>query len=209
MKPRYLPGVMFVVTLLACGPVSAAPADGAAFARFDTTGNGYLSGTEIQACGCAAADANGDGRVTQAEYLAGKLEAAAGRAQPKRNAYVPIVLPLPAQPPKAPEAATGKSLPAGMYACQIWSGSMLMTLGKVEIKGATYRGPSNTPTGPFKPLVIDAAGMMSWSPNFSQLASTGAVITRSRISGTPAQPAFTVEYTTGRGYRESMDCTKE
>lgn len=116
--------------------------------------------------------------------------------------------PAAKSPAKAP-AATGKTLPNGLYTCQIWSGSMLMTLGKVEIKGATYRGPAHTLSGPYKPLKIDGAGQMTWTPNFSQLASTGAVITGSRISGTAAAPAFTVEYKTGRGYNESMDCTRE
>lgn len=104
---------------------------------------------------------------------------------------------------------SGTSLPDGRYTCQIWIGSSLSTLGYVDVKGRTYRGPSHSPTGPFKPLALDGAGRMTWSPNFSSLAATGATITGSRVSGTAARPAFTVDYTTGRGYKESMDCTRE
>jgi hypothetical protein len=50
---------------------------------------------------------------------------------------------------------------------------------------------------------------MTWEPNFSQLRAVGATITGSRVSGTAAKPAFKVDYTTARGYRESMDCTRE
>ena len=104
---------------------------------------------------------------------------------------------------------SGTSLPDGRYTCQIWIGSMLSTLGYVDIKGRTYRGPSHTPTGAFKPLAIDATGRMTWSPNFSSLASAGATITGSRVSGTAAKPAFNVDYTTARGYKESIECSRE
>jgi len=102
-----------------------------------------------------------------------------------------------------------RQAPDGRYAGNIWLNQSLITLGKVDIKAGSYRSPSNQPSGAYKPLQIGDAGRMIWSPQFSKLDSTGTKITGSRISGTPAQPAFTVEYLTGRGYRESMACTRE
>jgi len=108
---------------------------------------------------------------------------------------------------QAKPAAT--SLPDGRYTCQIWIGSMLSTMGHVDVKGRSYRGPSHTPSGPFRPLQIDGSGKMTWEPNFSQLKAAGATITGSRVSGTAAKPAFRIDYTTARGYREAMDCTRQ
>jgi hypothetical protein len=54
-------------------PSARAPSEGpdAAFARFDVTDDGWLSGTELDACACAHYDADGDGEVTAAEFRAG------------------------------------------------------------------------------------------------------------------------------------------
>lgn len=215
--------------LLLVSAANASPAS-EAFARFDITGNGFLSGTEIDTCGCANLDANGDRRITLDEYLAGSARSASRPATIDDAAAEDADLDIdddsdapdaadaaaaakPAAKAAAPAAAapkaTATTLPNGLYTCNIWMGQSLISLGKVEVKSGTYRGPAGTPSGPYKPLVIDGAGQMSWSPQFSQLAATGATITGSRISGTPAKPAFTVEYLTGRGYRESMDCTRQ
>jgi hypothetical protein len=105
-------------------------------------------------------------------------------------------------------AAAAQPLPDGRYTCQIWIGSMLSTLGHVDIKGRSYRGPSHTPAGPFKPLATDAAGRILWQPNFSSLASAGAKITGTRITGTAAKPAFNVDYTTRSGFKESLTCSR-
>ena len=107
-----------------------------------------------------------------------------------------------------PAPPRGATLPDGRYTCQIWIGSMLSTLGFVDIKGRSYRGPSHTPTGPFKPLATDAAGRILWHPNFSSLASAGATITGTRITGTAAKPAFNVDYTTRSGFKESLTCSR-
>lgn len=219
-------------TLLLLVPAANASPASEAFARFDITGNGFLSGTEINACGCSNLDANGDRRITLDEYLAGAGRSAsrpattddpaaedadldidddsdAPGADTDAAAAAKPASKLPTPATATTPKATAVTLPNGLYTCNIWMGQSLTSLGKVEIKAGTYRGPANTPSGAYKPLVIDGAGQLSWSPQFSQLAATGATITGSRISGTPAKPAFTVEYLTGRGYRESMDCTRE
>ncbi len=124
---------------------------------------------------------------------------------PERREAQPSTPPLAAS--EAPREAASL-LPDGLYVCNVWLGSSLITLGKLELRGGEYRGPANAPSGPFQPLSIDAAGQLASSPNFSQLASTGATIGRSYVSGKPGAEAFTVEYVTGRGSRESMDCTR-
>ena len=48
------------------------------FARFDITESGTLSGTELDACKCRQHDANRDGRVSRAEYIAGEVLAESG-----------------------------------------------------------------------------------------------------------------------------------
>jgi hypothetical protein len=114
-------------------------------------------------------------------------------------------------PPRAPAAAGGArsgTLPDGRYTCQIWIGSMLSTLGFVDIKGRSYRGPSHTPGGPFKPLATDASGRVLWNPNFSSLAAAGATITGTRITGSAAKPSFNVDYTTRSGFKESLTCSR-
>ena len=63
-----------IAALPACG--LAQDADPAAleeeFGRYDITEGGWLSGTELDACDCREHDADGDGEVTKAEFMAGR-----------------------------------------------------------------------------------------------------------------------------------------
>jgi hypothetical protein len=52
------------------------------FARHDVNEDGWLSGTELSACGCRNADADGDGEVTKAEFVGA---AARGRGTASRD----------------------------------------------------------------------------------------------------------------------------
>ncbi|MGZ8491137.1 MAG: agenet domain-containing protein [Gemmatirosa sp.] len=71
----------------------------AKFREFDATENGYLSGTEIDRCGCRALDANGDGVVSEAEYVGergpGSRTATAPRAVPTSAAPAAAAAPGP------------------------------------------------------------------------------------------------------------------
>jgi hypothetical protein len=116
-----------------------------------------------------------------------------------------LASPLAASAAAGPGAA---ALPDGRYTCQIWIGSMLSTLGHVDIKGRSYRGPSHTPSGPFKPLAYDAAGKLLWTPNFSAMASAGQKITGTRITGSAAKPAFNVDYIGRSGMKDSLTCSR-
>lgn len=119
-------------------PVRTAAAD---FARIDVNEDGWLSGTELTACGCIALDKDKDGEVTRAEYLAG-----AATAKPKRrnaakdadppakhapveparpSAPTPTPSPAPAPkpaaptptPPPTPAPVTAAGPPVGLWSC--------------------------------------------------------------------------------------------
>ena len=58
------------------------------FARYDITEGGWLSGTELDACACREYDADGDGEVTKAEFIAGRSTSFVD-ADPERTARTP------------------------------------------------------------------------------------------------------------------------
>jgi len=62
------------------------------FRRFDITESGWLSGTELDACGCRRYDTDKDGEVTLAEYEAGRLREGNSKPapSPRRPAPPPV-----------------------------------------------------------------------------------------------------------------------
>jgi len=131
----------------------------------------------------------------------------------KFTAGAAIALVLAALPTFGAQGSKGggaKTLPDGRYACQMWIGRSLSTLGYVDIKGQSYRGPSQSPSGPFKPMTIDGDGRIGWATTFSQITASGGTILGSRVSSTARSgPAFSVDYRTASGYRETIDCTRQ
>jgi hypothetical protein len=90
------------------------------FARYDITESGTLSGTELDACNCRHHDANDDGRVSRAEFIAGSVldEAglpALGTRQPTPAATPPASPTRRAAPDPTPRADAGA--PLGKYNC--------------------------------------------------------------------------------------------
>ena len=69
----------------------------ARFARYDITESGTLSGTELDACRCRQHDANRDGVVSRAEYIAGEVLAESG--------LPPLGASAAATPDRAPDRA--------------------------------------------------------------------------------------------------------
>ena len=99
------------------------------FARYDITEDGWLSGTELNACGCRGADADGDGEVTKAEFVAAFLRRGGASAAPTstrsmtpaRSAPTPAPRPDPPNldaelSPAARSAAAG-AVAMGKYNC--------------------------------------------------------------------------------------------
>jgi len=108
---------------------------------------------------------------------------------PRREPMFPGAdAPIPASDDGAPSisltamaqrATPTGTIPDGTYECKIWSGSSYISLG-------TIRSRNN-------------------SLDTQLLAKVGATFT-----GAQATPeGITVSYTTARGYRESMDCTRQ
>ena len=82
----------------------------ARFARYDITESGTLSGTELDACKCRQYDANRDGQVSRAEYIAGEVLAESGLpALGEANDAAPAR-------PAAPAGSTA-GVPRGKYTC--------------------------------------------------------------------------------------------
>jgi hypothetical protein len=104
-----------------------------------------------------------------------------------------------------PASAAGR-LADGRYTCNGWIGNMISNFGTVEVKGATYRGMNKALSGPFKPFTVTGNAISFASP-FGSLESLGKIKT---VTLTPGKtPAFTVNYTTARGYAEALDCTHD
>jgi hypothetical protein len=150
-----------------------------AFAALDINDDNQLDGIEVKNCGCAIADANADGEITKAEYLAagllGKFKpgvsgAATARTVPT-NAPTgnPTNAPTPTQPtpppPPPPPAAGG--LPPGDYRCAGLIGGVLSTTGTLRIiDGSRYSaqdgsGAGNYTFDPATKVITFPSGMYS------------------------------------------------
>jgi hypothetical protein len=69
---RYFLSLIFSIATASCfSQISKAQLE-EEFRKFDITGEGYLSGTEITTCKCKGFDANGDNIIVLEEYLEGK-----------------------------------------------------------------------------------------------------------------------------------------
>ena len=86
------------------------------FKQYDITEGGWLSGTELNACACRGDDANGDGEVTKAEFVAGFVRRGGASPAPARSDRTN---PAPAADERreAPRAGGGAGLPTGKYNC--------------------------------------------------------------------------------------------
>lgn len=100
------------------------------------------------------------------------------------------------------------SPPDGEYTCMKISGSSLINLGTLEIRGGTYRGLSKT--GGFSPMVISGAGNITWSQGLRGMPD-GWKITDSRYIGGDelGRPLIKIYYRSGSGWNEVMDALKE
>jgi hypothetical protein len=94
------------------------------FARYDVNEDGWLSGTELNACGCRSADADGDGEVTKAEFVGAFLRrggapapASVQRSTPPQPTPSPVRTMEPPNAGTAPARAGAAALPMGKYNC--------------------------------------------------------------------------------------------
>ncbi len=120
-----------------------------AFKSFDINQDDQLDGVEVTNCGCRAADANGNGEISKAEYLAAYLVVRPGQTPP--SPPPPVASGTTAPPPSAPTTASPPSTPAttppapaqqagitpGRYPCSGLVGGVLSTLGEFRILSPT------------------------------------------------------------------------
>jgi hypothetical protein len=135
------------------------------FTACDITGDGTLSGTEIARCSAVAADADADGRITKAEFLAEGLVPRSGGVQAtnvdgapanEQPAAIPTSVPAPATPTRrtptpaadtpansvaTPATKPSGGLPIGRYRCHTFVFNVgLITTGEFHIVSPTgYR----------------------------------------------------------------------
>lgn len=101
--------------------------------------------------------------------------------------------------------AAGKP-PDGTYGCVMLSGSMLMTLGTLEIDGDQYRG--------FSPIdwaryTVAADGGIQWTGSLSGMPE-GFVLNDGQLTAdSQGRPLIRVNYTSPRGRKQTVDCSLE
>ena len=103
--------------------------------------------------------------------------------------------------------AADAPIPEGEYNCHKISGSQLIHLAMLEIKGSTYRFSKEEQ---FAPFTIDAKKEITWTRGVSFLPD-GWKLGVSKFEGTNSsgEPMITIRYTSARGAAEVIDAVKE
>lgn len=115
--------------------------------------------------------------------------------------------PAPREDHGAAGTSTGGAPPSGTYVCQKISGSSLIGLGNLEIRGNTYSGIGGGGSAPF---TIDASGGITWTRGLRGLPD-GWTVTSSRYEGLDylGRPIVKIGYRTSRGSTDLIDCVRE
>jgi hypothetical protein len=104
------------------------------------------------------------------------------------------------------QAGAPGPIPDGSYNCHKISGSQLIGLGTLEIRGKTYRVSDKDAFAPFS---VDGAGKITWSAGISFLPD-GWKVTGSEYRGlVSGKPMINIRYVSGSGNHEVIDCVKE
>lgn len=172
-----------------------------AFAALDINDDDQLDGIEVRSCGCAVADANGDGEITKAEYLAAGL---AGKISPG-GAPAPTPAPTststakaaPANPPAPPQ---GGSVPPGLYKCAGSVGGTYMTTGRVVILDAQRYATGADGTG---------QGTYRFFPETGQIVfASGPNADLATVSYARLVAPTRIQMKTGKNGRNLWDCKR-
>lgn len=102
-------------------------------------------------------------------------------------------------------APAAERLPEGKYSCVMLSGSMLMTLGTLDIDGDKYRGFSGDRWSTYRM----AADGIEWTGSFAGMPE-GFVLKKGQLTGDgQGRPLIEVYYTSISGWSQVIDCTRE
>lgn len=186
-------------------PPSTSPAQlEAAFAALDINRDNQLDGVEVTRCGCKSADANGDGEISKAEYLAagllGKLSPAPtpGPAPAPTTPPAPTPAPQPTTPPTPPPAAGG--LPPGGYKCFGLVGSAFVARGTLVIVDATRYAHGTDGSG---------GGNYVFDPSTKKIRFTSGLFANpdSVTEAKQISPTY-IQMRTGKGGFYTWDCKR-
>jgi hypothetical protein len=172
--------------------------------RFDSAANGFLKAAEA-----FAAEGAPDARVralreaaaANEQYANNLIAGGAKTATPGRQVATPAQV---AQAAPAASTSGGGTMPAGHYECLFAGGG---SPGAVDIRGATYRGPSLEPSGGFAPYSMAGKGV-TWSHGFGEFKVVSTEY-RGVSNDSDHSPWFTVTYSTRDGGVDSVDCERE
>ena len=190
-----------------------------AFAALDINDDDQLDGIEVQRCGCAIADANKNGEITKAEYLAAGL---LGKFRPS-NAPSPSPSPSPAPspspspgptptqtqtaaptapptaPPTPPAPAAG-GVPPGLYTCSGMVGTVFMTTGRLLIVDGTRYATGADGSGP---------GTYKFFPDTGMIVFTsGPNADMSQISFARLIAPNRIQMKAGKNGNQNWDCKR-
>jgi hypothetical protein len=102
-------------------------------------------------------------------------------------------------------APAAGAIPSGHYGCLFGSGG---SPGYVDIRGGTYRGPTLTASGAFRPYAMGAMNSITWTAGFGEFNVISSEYMG--ISGdTTHRPWFAVLYRTPGGGNDRLDCEQE
>lgn len=107
-----------------------------------------------------------------------------------------------------PGAKPGKGAPpAGVYNAEKISGGSFIGLGKLEIRGKTYRGFVEPGQGTFAPYTVDGGNNIVWSKGIEGMP-TGWTILHSRWVGSNerGKPLIEIYYRSKSGNTDLIDC---
>jgi hypothetical protein len=102
------------------------------------------------------------------------------------------------------------SLPDGAYRCQMYSGSMIMHLGDIAIRGNTYQGPAYD--GKFAGTYayrLNDSGTIDWGGPMGGFDSGGNRVVSTVFKRNGAEPAFDVTIQLKSGNFSTVSCSLE
>lgn len=119
-----------------------------------------------------------------------------------------LFLPIAALAFGASSAAWAATLPDATYRCEMYSGSMLMHLGDIEVVGNTYKGPANDGNyeGTYE-YELTSDGTINWGGPMGGFDSGGNTIVSTVVKDNGGSPAFDVMLQLESGNFSTISCS--
>lgn len=112
-----------------------------------------------------------------------------------------------AAPAKSTQQGQGKP-PDGVYAVVLWTAGMMINVGKLEIRGNTYRGLNKDAS--FHPFSVDGSGNMALSSGLSGMPDGFTMKSVAYVGiGSSGRPLIHIKYIGRNNAHEKMDAIRE